>query len=111
MAAPAATYEPIILATVYLAGVTYRHATKDFYDAGDNYFKGDLIEDPELTSQLSDLYYGVEKNPAVTLKFANRDNGIDDTWDTIVMTNAKELRGRWILLQRYDDAGTTFEYR
>ena len=112
MALPLEKYEPIIHATIYLTGVTYRFATVDYYDVTDNYFKGTLLSDPQLTRQLSDLYYGVEDSKSVTLSFSNGDNGIDPTWDVIVETNAKELRGRSVLVERYDpNDGTTFEIR
>ncbi len=112
MALPLEKYEPIIHATIYLTGVTYRFATADYYDVTDNYFKGTLLSDPQLARQLSDLYYGVEDSKSITLRFSNGDNGIDPTWDVIVETNAKELRGRSVLVERYDpNDGTTFEIR
>lgn len=106
------TYEVTILVDVLLDAGTRRYATRDFYDGSDNYYKGTLLDEPQISRQLSDLYYGVEQSTSITLRFSNIDNGIDDTWDDIVVTNADEPRGRWITIQRHDPVdGTTFEFR
>lgn len=112
MASTLPSYDFTILIDALLDAGTRRFATRDFYDGSDNYYKGTLLDGPQISKQLSDLYYGVEQSSSITLRFSNGDNAIDDTWDDIVVTNADELRGRWILIQRHDPTdGTTFEFR
>lgn len=111
MAIVLSEYLPTIMVDVLLTGGTKYFATKDFYTGG-VYYKGTLLDGPQISRQLSDLYHGVEQSTSIILRFANRDNDIDDTWDDIVVTNADEPRGRWVLVQRNDPVdGTSFEFR
>ena len=103
------SYSPSILVDIYLTA-THRFATRDFYDASGNYYKGSLKLTPGIERELSDLYYGVQPGSSLTLQFSNRDNVIDDTWDEIIA--GEEIRGEWIKIQRHDPTdGTSFEFR
>lgn len=105
------SYSPVMLVDVLLDGGTRLFATKDFYNSSDNFYKGTL-QIPTVAQELADLYYGVERGRSLTLRFSNTDDGADDTWDDIIVTNADEPRGRWVLVQRYDPVdGITFVYR
>lgn len=104
-------YDPsIILVEIQLDGGTIRFATKDFYyPITAAYYKGDLLEPPEISKSLSGLYYGVEQTSPVTLSFSNRDITVDSTWDEIVA--AEDIRGKWVLVTRYDPVdGPVYEF-
>ena len=133
MASVLSKYSPTFLVQIYFGGVIFedtddvefsdtddvewdmssfqeRYATKDFYDADGNYWKGTLINFPYVIQELTDSYFGVEQSMSVLLRFANPRDDIDDSWE--VMTDAEDLRGRWIKLQKYDPTdGTTFVMR
>lgn len=103
-------YEPVILVEIQLDSGNIYFATRDFYYPGtDRYYKGDLLEAPVISKELSGMYYGVEQTSPITLSFANRDITIDDTWDEIVA--AEEIRGKWVMVSRYDLIdGLTYEF-
>ncbi len=104
------TYDPVILVEIQFTSGTKYFATRDFYYPGiDRYYKGDLLEAPEISKELSGLYYGVEQTSPIKLAFANRDITIDDTWDEIIA--AEEIRGIWVSVTRYDPIdGPVFEF-
>ena len=102
-------YQPVILVEVYLTA-THRFATKDFYSLNNIYYKGTLLQSPQVERELSDLFYGVAQETSHTLEFANIDDDIDDTWDTII--DGEDIRGESVKIMRYDPLdGTTFELR
>ena len=101
------TYEPIITATISLT-TPIRYASRDYYDNSDNYYRGSIINFPELKENLPDLFYGAEYNQSVSLKIANDNNGIDDNWYTI--TNNNELRGVWATLNLIEDGDVRTVY-
>ncbi len=63
-------------------------------------YRGDLMEDIEITKSLPDVFFGVEQTEPVHIRLMNVDNGLDDTWETI--TAADELRGREVLIRDED---------
>ncbi len=95
---------PIILVDI-IGTTTYKFATEDYKEITGTYL-GLLLDFPNLTQELNDLWYGIESDSSVTLRFANVDNGIDETWLDIIA--AQELRGLHVLIQRVDKVvGTT----
>lgn len=63
-------------------------------------YRGDIIEDIEVSRTIPDLFYGVQQTDSITIRLANDDNGVDDTWDEIAAE--EELRGCWVVLSRDD---------
>jgi len=75
MATSLSSYDPIVLVDIHLESI-HRFATKDFYDAADNYYRGTLLGGPNISQELSDLYYGVEQAQSLTLEFSSeREEG------------------------------------
>lgn len=102
-------YSFTILLDCYFSA-TYRYATRDFYDGSDNYYKGTLLESPNIDEELDNLFHGVESGGHVTLQLSNVDNSIDDTWYDIV--DNEEIRGAWVMIQRHDPTdGYSFKLR
>jgi len=61
-------------------------------------YRGDIIEDVEVSRSLPDLFYGVQQTDPITIRLANADNGVDPTWDEIAAE--EELRGLRMVLSR-----------
>ena len=98
------TYEPIILIDIQTASVR-RYATRNWVDASGNMYNARLIDSPELTEQLNDLWYGVENHSTVTLRIDNYDDVLTQTWGEYLAS--VELRGTQVLIQRVDLAVST----
>lgn len=101
------SYEPVITVTI-TASSTMRFASRDYYDASDNFYKGSLVNVPELKESLPDLFYGAEYNQSVTVEIANGSSDLDDNWYTIA--NSEELRGLWISIGLIDESAETTMY-
>ena len=90
----------ILLCDITRSADTIRLSTSDYVDASGNAYRGDIIEEPEFVRELSDVYFGVEQHQAVTVRIADADNGVDDTWREIFA--AEEMRGLTISFKRDD---------
>lgn len=104
-------YSPTIRITIYLDGRTLRFAfIKDDYDSNHNYYKRTVLTCPEITTEMPDIFWGVEQVSDVTIELSAADNVVDDTWYEILA--AEEVRGRWVKIERYDPTdGTNLEFR
>jgi len=61
-------------------------------------YRGDIIEDIEVSKSIPDVFYGVERTESITIRLANVDNGVDPTWDEIAAE--EDLRTCWVVLKR-----------
>ena len=75
----------------------------EVYSGEETYlYTGDIKEDPEFTSELSDIFYGIEEKSDVTITLGNGDGRWDDTFDE------EEIRGLEIQFFDSDDDTVLF---
>jgi hypothetical protein len=91
--------DPIILldiaGTVNGASVEYHYSTDDYVTTSGIAYKAAILNDIALKDSLADIVYGIQQTDAIEIELTNVDDGINDTWDTIIanMTGTEDIRG------------------
>ena len=101
-------YDPVLLVQCYFNDTHYFSTRSGVYgiDGSRHFYRGLLVDSPTIRSELSDLFYGVERSSTLTLTFNDRDKIFVD------IVGAEDIIGRWVSLWRYQEVdGDIFEFR
>lgn len=94
-------YDPVVLldlaGTVNGSSVEYHFSTDDYVTTSGVVYKAAILNDVALKEELADIVYGINTTDSITVELSNVDDGINDTWDTIIanMIGLEDIRG-WI---------------
>jgi len=88
-----------LLIQIVLDSATRYYAIRDTYVSGKSYYyRGDLIDEFDLSESLPNLFYGVEESESVTIQLADSR---EDSWYDIIA--AEEIRGRQVIVLDEDE--------
>lgn len=92
----------VLLIEIYLT-TTQRFSSDDIY-VNDTLYKRALLNEPSITKELSDIYYGITPPHNITIELSNSDGAITS------LIAGEEIRGKSVVLKTYNTTSNDIGY-
>uniref|UniRef100_A0A6M3J732 Tail protein n=1 Tax=viral metagenome TaxID=1070528 RepID=A0A6M3J732_9ZZZZ len=93
-------YSPKILITISGTS-TYKFSNEDIF-INSTLYEGELVNSPDISKELNDVYWGVARPQSITLQMNNARGRF-----TGILSSGEELRNKTVTIQKYEALDTT----